>query len=339
MNDLVSIIIPCYNSAKYLRDTIQSILWQTHTNWECILIDDGSTDNSSAIYREFVNKDKRFRYYKQNNSGPTVARNYGIDLSFGSYIQFLDSDDIILPKRLEHCLNVFNKYADVDVVYSDYMTFESSQGYSRILPAKLPYADAIRSFLFENNQTFAVLIHSLTFKAEIMKRNKFDTKLHSHAEDVECWIRIAINGSRFEYLDEILSIYRYTPSSLGSDEVKLMTAKIHVLESYKKHPKCVQYADLFESSMLYHKQRLGIAYFMNRSFRIGFSHLSEVWKKSSSSSKIKMIAWGILMLIFSKKTIANSRAWIVKYTPFKWGAWKQIELWEPPIEVKQLLGE
>lgn len=335
---MVSIIIPCYNSERYLKDTLTSVLWQTHTDWECILIDDGSTDSTPSIANEYTAKDGRFRYVRQKNSGPSVARNYGVSLSKGEFVQFLDADDIILPSRLESCLKSFSD-PSTDVVYSDYITFQKRQGYSRVLPGKMPPGDPVRSLLFENNLTFAMLIHSLMFRNAIIRNFPFDTRLHSHAEDVECWARMAINGVRFSYVDEVLSIYRYTAESLGSNEVHLLTAKINVLEQYHSHPQCSSYTAEFTNARQYLEQRLTIAFFMERRFGRGFSLLRKIWKSSSASAKIKMSAWGVLMLIFTKQTIALSRAWIVKNTPFRWGAWKQVTMWTPTDEVRSVLGE
>lgn len=336
---LISVIIPCFNSEKYLEQALKSILWQTYSHWECILIDDGSTDTSAEIFHSYMKNDNRFVYHCKKNAGPSAARNTGIDLAKGEYIQFLDADDILLPERFALCLYAFETHSHADVIYSDYITFQKGQGYSRLLPAKIPHEDTLRAFLFENNLSFAVIIHSLLLKSEVAKNNKFDTSLHSHAEDIECWIRMALNGVRFAYLDRVLCIYRFTQSSLGSDEVKLLKAKIKVLEQYCLLPQCQNYGADFKSSFLYYKQRLAIAYFMKREFRNGFSEMKKIWRNSSSSAKIKMAGWGLLMFFFSKATIATSRAWIVKHTPFKWGAWRQIEFWNPPLEIKSLLGE
>lgn len=338
MNGLVSVIIPCYNSERYLRDTLKSVLWQTYSAWECILIDDGSTDSTASIAAEFTALDGRFRYIRQSNSGPSAARNHGVTAARGEFLQFLDADDIILPTRLALTVPQFSDPA-VDVVYTDYMTFQSGQGYSRTLPGKMSGPDAVRSLMFENNRTFAMLIHSLIFRTEIIRQYPFDTSLHSHAEDVECWARMAVNGVRFRYVDEILSIYRYTMQSLGSNEVKLLTAKINVLEQYRNDPRCESYSAEFTDALTYHRQRLAIAFFMERQFSQGLSVLRNVWARSSSSARIKMTGWGLLLTVFSKKTVALSRAWIVKNTPLRWGAWKQITVWTPPEEVRRLLGD
>ena len=88
----VSIIIPCYNQAEFLEETLGSVLKQTHTNWECLIVNDGSTDVTEKIAQQFISKDQRFKYFFKENGGLSSARNYGLDQSTGNYIQFLDSD-------------------------------------------------------------------------------------------------------------------------------------------------------------------------------------------------------------------------------------------------------
>ena len=94
-NNLISVIVPVYNVELYLAECINSILKQSFSNFELLLIDDGSTDHSSLICQEYVLKDSRIKYYKKSNGGLSDARNYGIKKSIGKYITFIDSDDYI----------------------------------------------------------------------------------------------------------------------------------------------------------------------------------------------------------------------------------------------------
>lgn len=100
-NDLISIIVPVYNTQDYLDKCLTSIINQTYKNIEIIIIDDGSTDNSKEIIEKYMNNDNRILYYYQKNSGVGIARNKGIDLSRGNYITFIDSDDYINEKYIE----------------------------------------------------------------------------------------------------------------------------------------------------------------------------------------------------------------------------------------------
>ncbi len=94
-NPLISIIIPVYNAEKYLRQCLDSVVAQTYTNWECLLIDDGSKDSSGAICDEYAEKDSRFRVFHKENGGVSSARNLGIEKAKGEFIAFYDSDDTI----------------------------------------------------------------------------------------------------------------------------------------------------------------------------------------------------------------------------------------------------
>ena len=101
MKDLVSIIVPSYNCAKYLPDTINSVLAQTYTNWEMLIVDDCSTDNSEEVIKSFG--DPRIRYLKnEKNSGAAISRNYALREAKGRWIAFLDSDDMWMPEKLSH---------------------------------------------------------------------------------------------------------------------------------------------------------------------------------------------------------------------------------------------
>src|SRR4051812_13487686 len=98
---LISVIVPCYNSARFLKETLNSLLAQTYQNWECIVVDNGSTDDTKKIAGEFEKKDPRFTCMVQPTRGVSAARNFGIAHSKGKYILPLDSDDLIAPAYIE----------------------------------------------------------------------------------------------------------------------------------------------------------------------------------------------------------------------------------------------
>ena len=110
MDELISIIVPIYNVEKYLRQCLDSIMNQTYQNFECLLINDGSPDNSANICREYVDKDSRFKYFEKENGGVSSARNLGIEYSKGEYITFIDSDDWVDSDYLELLYMKINEY-------------------------------------------------------------------------------------------------------------------------------------------------------------------------------------------------------------------------------------
>jgi len=102
---LISIIVPVYNAEKHLSKMLDSVLNQSYTQWEMILVNDGSTDNSTSIIHKYVNQDKRFRYISQSNAGPSIARNCGIEEAKGDYLAFIDADDWVSPEYLNKLMH------------------------------------------------------------------------------------------------------------------------------------------------------------------------------------------------------------------------------------------
>jgi glycosyltransferase involved in cell wall biosynthesis len=117
----VSIVIPTFNSSKYLKATLDSVLSQTYTNWECILVDDGSIDLTGTISVNYQEKDNRFQLYKRPvdlPKGPSSARNYGVSKAKGDYLIFLDADDFYLENRFENDIKLFESDSSIDGVYN-----------------------------------------------------------------------------------------------------------------------------------------------------------------------------------------------------------------------------
>lgn len=119
MSPKVSIIIPCYNQAPYLPKAIESLLSQTWEDWECIIVDDGSTDNSADIVKKCCAEDKRFFLYQKENGGSATARNMGLEKAQGEYIQFLDADDSMDSRKLE-CQIALMDEKQSDMSYTGY---------------------------------------------------------------------------------------------------------------------------------------------------------------------------------------------------------------------------
>lgn len=114
---MISIIVPCYNQAKYLPETLDSVLAQTYEDWECIIVNDGSPDNTEEVAKDYCDKDSRFKYAYKENGGLADARNFGIKASMGEYILPLDSDDKIAPTYIEKAIRYFELHTDTTLVY------------------------------------------------------------------------------------------------------------------------------------------------------------------------------------------------------------------------------
>ena len=142
MSALVSIITPSYNSAKFIAETIQSVQNQTYQNWEMIIVDDGSSDETEKVVLSIIQNDNRIQFHKlSQNSGAGIARNFGIERSAGRYIAFIDSDDIWKPQKLENQIDFMKKHR-LPMTFSFYECIdESGNSLNKMIkaPKKISY--------------------------------------------------------------------------------------------------------------------------------------------------------------------------------------------------------
>ena len=218
----VSVVVPAFNAGRFLPETLKSVLRQTYPHWECLVVDDGSTDDTAAVARAACESDPRFRYHFQRNRFCAGARNAGLGLATGEYVQFLDADDLILEEKLEAQVAILETHPEIDVSYSDYRPFQSETGalLDPFWPETLgpnPLAD----FLFRWERGICIPIHAALFRRALWPSpDVFDERLRAK-EDWVMWIGLALAGRRFHYLDRDLARYRlhqtntYTESGMG----------------------------------------------------------------------------------------------------------------------------
>lgn len=127
MKDLISVILPVYNVEPYIRSCLDSLSKQLYKNFEVLMVNDGSTDNSGVICQQYADSDKRFRYFEKENGGLSDARNFGIKESKGEYITFVDSDDWITEEYLLFLIETLEKEQS-DIVVSGYSQYDESDG-------------------------------------------------------------------------------------------------------------------------------------------------------------------------------------------------------------------
>lgn len=218
-NELVSIIVPVYNTEEYIRQCLDSILNQTYQNFECLLINDGSSDNSADICREFVAKDTRFRYFEKENGGVSSARNLGIERSEGAYITFVDSDDWVDSDYLEVLYSaILEEQADIAV--STYKKFNTSDNcwylhsfqvkYDRKVFTNIELIDELvdlDSFDFSYRFVSGKLVNRTS-----LKRIRFN-ELTTLGEDMEFWFKLYLISARIVYVNRDSYIYRVSNRS------------------------------------------------------------------------------------------------------------------------------
>ena len=239
-NELISIIVPIYNTEKYLHQCLDSILNQTYTNFEVLLINDGSTDSSGMICQEYVGRDSRFRYFEKDNGGVASARNLGLERSGGAYITFIDSDDWVEPNYLD-VLYTALKENDTDVAISTYKRFAQDgvfylRSYSREDDEFLNIGTRSRDSFLEILPRLGELDHSFysisskLIKREIIGNLLFDEQI-SYAEDLNFFFHLYLGVESVVYVRDYTYIYR-THDASTSQNVNELKA-LQELEIYK----------------------------------------------------------------------------------------------------------
>ncbi|MFV0226149.1 glycosyltransferase family 2 protein [Empedobacter falsenii] len=221
---LISVIVPCYNQSIYIDECLQSVLDQTYQNWECIIVNDGSPDNTEEVALRWVEKDTRFIYLKKENGGLSSARNAGIDKAKGEWILPLDCDDKIGNQYLELASAQFDK--DYTVIYCEAEFFGDKEGKWE-LPVHSLEELAIQNTIF----------CSAFFKKSNWERNEgYDEDLKSGYEDWEFWICLLKNGGIVYKIPEIGFYYRIKEHSMTTNFHKATKIKKNILNHiYSKH--------------------------------------------------------------------------------------------------------
>ena len=227
MNNLVSIITPSYNSELFIKETIESVLTQTYKDWEMIIVDDVSIDNSNVIIESYINRDDRIKLIKlKENSGAAVARNIAIKKAKGRFVAFLDADDLWLTNRLEDRI-AFMKENDVDLSYSSYeLINESGNSLGKILnpPASLTYNDMLK----EN------MIGCLTAIYDTKKLGKYFMPLIRKRQDYGLWLAILKQTSKAYKVPGVLAKYRVLNQSISSNKIGLLKYNFNLFYKYER---------------------------------------------------------------------------------------------------------
>lgn len=204
---LVSIIIPTYNHAHFLGRALQSVLDQTYTNWEVLLVDNHSQDNTDGVVQSFA--EQRITLLKIHNNGVIAAsRNLGILAAKGEWIAFLDSDDLWYPEKLEIAINGIKEDASVDVCSTDEVLVDEMTGNRRLLKYGPFCPDFYKKLLLEGNclSPSATLVRrDFLNKQDIMFR---ENKEFVTAEDYDLWMLLARAGARFKFIRSVQGEYR-----------------------------------------------------------------------------------------------------------------------------------
>lgn len=225
--DLVSIITPTYNASRFVRETINSVRAQSYSNWELIIVDDCSTDNTLEIVKEECESDSRIKFHKlSKNSGSAKARNKAIKLAKGKYIAFLDSDDLWKPQKLQTQI-LYMKRNDLAFTFTSYEVMSEAGnllGKKVKAPTEVSY-----NYLLKNT-----IIGCLTVVLDKTKIKKIEMPNIRICQDTALWLDILKSGVTARGIDEELSLYRIVGKSASRNKLKSAS---HLWKVYREFEK------------------------------------------------------------------------------------------------------
>ena len=245
MTPRVSVIVATFNYAQFLVDALDSVVKQTASDWECVVVDDGSTDNTPAIAEEWSLEDPRIRYVRQKNRGPSAAYNTGLRHANGEYVQFLDADDRLATTKVETQARYLDEHQEVDIVYGPVGFFRSEEpekilhslhGHlSRpLMPHVSSGADALRLL-----QMFNIMpnVAALVRKSAAQRAGGFNERTRS-SEDWDFWLRCATSRSEFHYLDSSapVALVRTHPRSASRSIDWMLRGQISAAQTWDRQP-------------------------------------------------------------------------------------------------------
>jgi len=237
---LISVVIPCYNAEKYIKETIESVLTQRFEEFELIIMNDGSTDLSEKIIQAF--DDKRIRYFYQKNAGVSTARNEGIKKSLGKYIAFLDADDLYLENNLSKKVEILESNPFVKLIHSAEIKFDTfTQKTIEIVKGK--QGNVLEDLLSLSSNVIHSPSSVIVSKDTLDKLGGFDTHLSTSA-DWDMWVRLA-SLTGFAYIEEPLVKYRVHPAQM---HLNIRRMEEDMCYAFKKN----KVAGLFKNNLFYH---------------------------------------------------------------------------------------
>lgn len=212
----LSIIMPVYNSEKYLTDALNSVINQTYKDFELIIIDDGSTDNSSDICQKYSQNDRRIKYFRQENSGSQVARNNALDIASGKYIAFVDSDDALDPHIYEVLIQNLEKY-DADVSVCGFSMNRDALGTrAKASATVINGSDSILEALVGHSSSLPRLqgyLFNKVYKKEVIGTHRMNPLINM-GEDGLFNMYVMQNCNKAVFENSILYYYRWSETSL-----------------------------------------------------------------------------------------------------------------------------
>jgi glycosyltransferase involved in cell wall biosynthesis len=311
---LVSIVIPAFNSSEFIVESIESALHQTYSPIEVIIVDDGSTDDTREKLSSLIEEGK-VRYQFQPNRGLAAARNVGIKIAGGKYLQFLDADDLISPTKIEKQVQRLESSPAPAVCCCDYRFFDGSNDSvfygGDVFKGQFPLNNA--EYLFE----FETVVHRWLFPASIFEAvGNFDEDMPATEDWLFVW-KLAASDTRFSYLDEPLALYRKHDNNMTGDFRRLAAGHLLALdhvERYQRRHNLGLYSkrELNALRESYHYE-LGLSSLRSRRSRSAWYHILKALFLSANRRQVKLLLVATIPVLGPNAvdwvTSVNDRLW------------------------------
>ena len=236
---MVSVIIPTYNYGHFIRETIDSVIRQTYSDWECIVIDNGSDDNTKDVLSDYIS-DERIRYIYTSNEGVAAARNKGLHLAKGDLVLFLDADDLIERDKLRVSVEYFESHPGTELVYSDmryfmngnrsilFMNYQCDDNEQPWMSYQSGSGKNLVEKMLDGN---TMVVSSPVTRMAALRAVSFFREDLSYNEDWDLWLRLLLKGSLFEFVQaaETLTLVRVHQQSASRDVFKMQVSGLRVL--------------------------------------------------------------------------------------------------------------
>ena len=232
---LVSVIIPAYNAAGFIGETLTSVFSQTYSNYEVIVVNDGSPD-TAELEKELAPFRDRLIYLEQENKGPSAARNNAIGKARGEFLAFLDSDDTWLPDYLAEQIRFLHLEQAFDMVYSDAWLFGDGPLSGRRFMESAPSSGPVTFESLLLYQTSVITSCTVVRRQSVIDAGLFDERF-IRCEDFDLWIRLAHRGARIGFQEQVLARHRAHAASLAANEIAMVESQIEVLKKAKQNLK------------------------------------------------------------------------------------------------------
>lgn len=312
-NPFVSIIIPTYNRAHLISETLDSLLSQTYQNWECIIVDDGSTDTTEKTILKYVEKDSRFRYFPRPTDRPKGAntcRNYGFELSQGEFVNWFDSDDIMLPEFLSKKMDLFSEGINL-VICSGYLTNES-------LENKRATSLEIQSNIFKDYALWRLRIFtpSIVFRKSFLPKELFSAKI-SRGQETELFSRLffKLDNSEYKIVNEPLFLYRHHPESKTHKNTTYVNA-YKESQAYIMNENLKKSIEISDNELISYYYRAQVELFFrsieNKHFsnsRFILTNLLKALKKNNRQITFELSILGKLFLLLKRGSYKIEKRW------------------------------